>query len=210
MLPTQAVDQKILELTRKLQSLPHLQGFSLVGGTALALTLGHRKSIDIDLFSSLPFDERALLETLEQELNFSLHFAAKNTLKGSIDGIKTDLLTHPYPQVEPPVMIRDVRVQSLPDITAMKLNAICISGQRVKDFIDLYFLTDHFTTEEMLGFYRKKYSQHHDSIALKSLVWFEDADISDWPRIIAEPRLTWTKVKRRLIQAVREHNSLKR
>jgi hypothetical protein len=201
---TKAVDERVLGLIKKIQSQSFMNGFYLVGGTALAIYLGHRKSIDIDLFSISSFDEQNILDNLTIDFNFKLHFASKNTLKGSIDGIKTDILAHPYPLIDTIVNMDGVLLLSMPDIAAMKLNAISINGQRVKDFIDIYFLLEHYTIKEMLNFYRRKYTLQNDAIVLKSLSWFEDVEQADWPVIIKEPGLSWMKVKKKLIQSVRE------
>ncbi len=203
MLQTQAVDARILGLIRRIQSLPYMRGFNLAGGTALALYLGHRRSVDIDLFGISSFDEQVLLDQLAPDLNFSLHFAARNTLKGSIEGIKTDILAHRYPLIDKAVHLDGMMLLSIPDIAAMKLNAIALSGQRVKDFVDIYFLLERYTLDEMLDFYRRKYTLQNDAIVLKSLAWFEDAEPADWPVILKEPGLSWNKVKKRLIQSVK-------
>ena len=204
MLQTDAIDPKILGLIKQLQSIPCLKRFHLVGGTALALYLGHRKSVDIDLFSITSFDEQMLLEILTHETGFTLHFSAKNTIKGSIEGIKTDIIAHRYPLIGDAISEQDISLVSIPDIIAIKLNDISLSGQRVKDFIDIYFLLDQYPVREMLAFYRKKYSLQNDTLVLKSLVWFEDADLADWPVMIEEPRLSWSKVRKRLIRAVKD------
>ena len=204
MLQTDAIDPKILGLIKQLQSIPCLKRFHLVGGTALALYLGHRKSVDIDLFSITSFDEQMLLEILTNETGFTLHFSAKNTIKGSIEGIKTDIIAHRYPLIGDAISEQDISLVSIPDIIAIKLNDISLSGQRVKDFIDIYFLLDQYPVREMLAFYRKKYSLQNDTLVLKSLVWFEDADLADWPVMIEEPRLSWSKVRKRLIRAVKD------
>jgi len=203
MLQTQAVDAKVLGLIRQLQSLPYLQGFHLVDGTALALYLGHRKSIDIDLFTVSSFNEQSLLENLAHDVGFEMHYAAKNTLKGSIKGIKTDILAHRYPLIGDVYFADGISLLSMPDIAAMKLNAISINGQRVKDFIDIYFLLEKYSIRQMLDFYRKKYTLQNDTIVLKSLAWFEDVELADWPAIIKEPKLTWPKVKKRLLQSLK-------
>jgi hypothetical protein len=201
---TKAVDERILGLIKKIQDQPFMNGFSLVGGTALAIYLHHRKSIDIDLFNISSFDEQYILENLTIDFNFKLHHASKNTLKGSIDGIKTDILAHRYPLIDTIVHVDGMVLQSMPDIAAMKLNAISMNGQRVKDFIDIYFLLEHYTIKEMLVFYRKKYTLQNDAIVLKSLLWFDDVELAGWPVIIKDPKLSWPKVKKRLIQSVRE------
>ena len=203
MLQTQTVDARILGLIRRIQSLPYMRGFNLAGGTALALYFGHRRSIDIDLFGISSFDEQLLLDQLAPDLNFSLHFAARNTLKGSIEGIKTDILAHRYPLIDKAVHLDGMMLLSIPDIAAMKLNAIALSGQRVKDFVDIYFLLERYTLDEMLDFYRRKYTLQNDAIVLKSLAWFKDPEPADWPVILKEPGLSWNKVKKRLIQSVK-------
>lgn len=86
---------------------PSLSDFFLVGGTALALQIGHRVSIDIDLFTIKDFDENGMLTTLEKQYNFNQTYQDKNTLKGEIDGIKVDLISHAYPSIKPLVVNED-------------------------------------------------------------------------------------------------------
>ena len=201
---TAAVDPETLNLIIRLQSKEYLKGFYLVGGTALSLLFGHRKSIDIDLFSDSSFDTGLLLENLSHDFGFRLNFSAANTLKGSIENVKTDFLAHRYPLIVEPSMLQGVFMLSLQDIIAMKLNAIVTSGQRVKDFIDVYFLLEKYNLTEMLSFYRQKYTLHNDVIVLKSLVWFDDVDLSAWPVLITNPKLKWPDVRKKITMAVRE------
>ncbi|MEI7897436.1 MAG: nucleotidyl transferase AbiEii/AbiGii toxin family protein [bacterium] len=201
---TAAVDPATLDLISKLQSKEYLKGFNLVGGTALALLFGHRKSIDIDLFTDSSFDAGLLLEYLSHDFDFSLHFSAGNTLKGSIESIKTDFLAHRYTLIFDPVTVQGITMLSVQDIIAMKLNAIVTSGQRVKDFIDIYYLFEQFSLAEMMTFYRQKYTLNNDALVLKSLVWFDDVDLSDWPVLILHPKLKWQDVRKRLTTAMRE------
>jgi len=91
---------------------------------------------------------------------------------------------------------------SLPDIIAMKLNAISTSGQRSKDFIDIFYLLDQYELESMLEFYKRKYKQEHVAHILKSLIYFEDVDLADWPVLILNPKLKWGDVKKRIEKAV--------
>ena len=74
------------------------------------------------------------------------------------------------------------------DIVAMKLNAIATSGQRSKDFVDIYYAFRKFSLKEMLDFYKKKYNQDDETHVLKSIIYFEDVDLSDWP-VLLESRL---------------------
>ena len=140
MLSTKAVETTILKLIKSLQSKPYLKDFYLVGGTALALHLGHRKSVDIDLFANFSFDASELLENIHQDFPFQLFFTAPNTLKGAVANINVDILAHRYKYIAEPWENEEVRLLSTPDIIAMKLNAISTSSQRSKDFIDIYYL----------------------------------------------------------------------
>jgi hypothetical protein len=81
MLYKEAIDRSTLELLIQLQQKEYLNRFYLAGGTALALRLGHRKSVDIDLFSDFSFDAGNLLEKLSADFNFELFFSAVNTIK---------------------------------------------------------------------------------------------------------------------------------
>jgi len=205
MLYKETVESTTLELLNSLQSQPYLKGFYLVGGTALALRIGHRKSVDLDLFSNFSFDVVQLLENLTADYNFNLFFSANNTIKGSIDSIKVDLLSHRYPLIAELVVEEKIEMLSLQDIIAMKLNAISTSGQRVKDFIDIFYLLRKFSIEQMIGYYKEKYTQYNEVSVLKSLVYFDDVDFNDWPEITTEPRLKWQVVKDELEKSVKKY-----
>jgi hypothetical protein len=93
----------------------------------------------------------------------------------------------------------------MPDIIAMKLNAISTSGQRSKDFIDIYYLFEKFKLEKMLEFYRGKYDQENISFILKSLIYFDEVDLADWPVLIRDPKLKWIDIQKRLEKEVLEY-----
>ena len=206
MLPNTAVETPILELIRSLQIKSYLQGFYLVGGTALALHLGHRRSADIDLFSNFSFDASGLLEQIHQDFPYKLFFTSTNTLKGSISNINVDILAHRYKLITKPQMIDGINLLCLPDIIAMKLNAISTSSQRSKDFIDIYYLLDVYRLGKMLEFYREKYNQENISYILKSLIYFDEVDLADWPVLIDNPRLKWIDVKKKIEKEVLDYS----
>ena len=202
MLHKETVDQSTLELLISLQQKSYLKGFYLVGGAALAFYIGHRKSIDLDLFSNIDFEADQLLESISADFLFNLYFSSKNILKGSINQVQLDILAHRYPLINEPVIMENVSMLSIEDIIAMKLNAIAVSGQRVKDFIDIFFLLESFTVKQMVEFYKKKYSLYNEANVLKSLCWFEDVDISGWPILLRDPTLKWDSIKKTLEIAV--------
>jgi hypothetical protein len=202
MLHPESVTPSLLELLRSLQGRNYLSGFHLVDGTALAFVLNHRKSDDIDLFSNFDFDVAGLLENLHIDYPFQIYSSSNNTLKGSIFDIRVDLLAHRYNYLQEPTTLNGINMLSLPDLAAMKLNAISTSGQRSKDFIDMYYLLEKYDLKSLLSFYKDKYDQQNETFLLKSLIYFEDVDLSDWPVLIKNPQLKWTEVKKKLENTV--------
>ena len=196
MLHSEAVDATTLELIELLQGKDYLRGLHLCGGTALSLYYGHRKSFDIDLFSNFSFDASWILQNIISDFQFQLSFSAPDTLRGFIKNIKVDLLAHNYKYIGDTERFGRISVLSEKDICAMKLNAIAISGQRVKDFIDIWYLLRKFEVPEILGFYKTKYNQSNDAVILKSLLFFDDVDVADWPILISDPSLKWATVKK--------------
>lgn len=183
-------------MIKSLQSRDYLQGFYLAGDTALSLYLGHRKSIDVGLFSDFSFDTAQLIENLQQHYPLQIYSISANTIKGNIENINVDIIAHRYPLLGDPAEVEGIRILSIPDIIAMKLNAVSVSGQRLKDFIDIYFIlkNNKYSLPDMLQFYRMKYNQEGDMHVLKSLVYFDDIDLADWPVIISEQNLKWSDV----------------
>lgn len=200
MLHTETVTSATLDLIYKLQNDSALNGFFLVGGTALSLQIGHRISVDIDFFTRDHFDQVHLTEYLEKSYRFKLHYSAQNTLKGYIGEVLVDLWRHDYPYVMDPVGIEGVRMLSKQDIAAFKVNAITGSGTRAKDFVDIYFLLKEFSFSEIINFYNTKYVQRNDYHAVKSLVYFNDIDPASWPNLILEKNLTLAKLKSTIVK----------
>lgn len=206
MLYKNTIGESTLELLKSLQTDKELNGFSLAGGTSLALQIGHRKSIDLDLFSLNDFDTNYLLEYLEQNYDFMTDYSLKNTLKGRIENVKIDLISHKYALVEPFVKQESIQLYSLEDIAAMKLNAIAGNGTRSKDFIDIYFILKEFTVAEILEFYKKKYQSRNTFHVIKSLTYFDDINLSDWPEMLLEKELTLDTVKQNIEMHVKNYS----
>ena len=204
MLQKNTIQPSSLELLIKLQADEKLKEFHLAGGTSLAMQIGHRKSIDLDLFSQICFDTNFLMEYLEQNYNFKTDYTTTNTLKGSINNIKIDFISHKYPLVKPILKIENTRLYSIENIAAMKLNAIAGNGTRSKDFIDIYFILKKYSVNELLNFYKKKYKARNLFHVLKSLIYFDDISTQDWPEMILEKKLHLSKVKKYITNKVDE------
>jgi hypothetical protein len=200
MLYKETVSQTTLELIKALQKDPEFSDFILAGGTALALQIGHRISVDIDFFTRKDFNINDTLEYLEQNYSFQMQFSHKNTLKGIIQGVFVDFIfiKHDYKIIDKLVEEEGVKLASRPDIAAMKVNAITGDGTRIKDFIDVYFLLQEFGFGELIEFYKEKYATRNDFHAVKSLTYFEDIDPGEWPRMLKEEDLTLEKVKKKI------------
>jgi Nucleotidyl transferase AbiEii toxin, Type IV TA system len=201
------IKPETFELIQELQKLDFLKGFYLVGGTALALKLGHRNSIDIDLFTQNEFDDNELLENLLEKFKLELVYNRKNTIICSINNVKTDFIRHNYTLIKNPVTEEGISYLSLEDICAMKLHAIQNSGKRLKDFIDIYFLLEYFSLNQMLEFYDLKYKHSNRLIALRAVNYFDEIDPNIDPPILKKP-LPITKIKKRIQDAVLHGNKI--
>lgn len=208
MLHTQTINDANITLLKQLMNDQNLAAFSLAGGTALSLYIGHRESIDLDLFSNHGFDATALENYLSTLYNFKGDMLEKNALKGSIEGIKTDFITHNYPR------LRDffigefsVRLYSIHDIAAMKLAAIADNGTRLKDYVDITFLSTKLSLRDMLIAYQKKYSNSNSVRALKGLMYHQDINFEEPIRLISE-NFEWAHIAKRISEMVENENTV--
>ncbi|MES2439380.1 MAG: nucleotidyl transferase AbiEii/AbiGii toxin family protein [Verrucomicrobiota bacterium] len=162
------------KLLVRLTPLEALQGFALGGGTSLALRFGHRWSVDLDFFTTAEFSPEELFEKLAIS-PATVTARSANTLTVDAGGVKLDLLRHAYKTLAPPERIDGITVVSLPDLAAMKLNAIANRGSK-KDFYDFAELLEHFSIQQMIGFFIGKYPATDPFTVIRSLAWFEDAE----------------------------------
>lgn len=158
--------------------LARFRSFHLVGGTALALQIGHRVSVDFDLFSSTELP-RTLLSRVRRVFPGQLIVSTINNreqLNVSIRGVKTTFFWYRYPPALPLVTYQGVRMASVPEIAAMKAFAI---GQRgtYRDYVDMHFLLteEHITIRKILQLAKKKYgAEFNERLFLEQLVYLED------------------------------------
>jgi len=179
-----------------------LQQFVLVGETALALQIGHRKSIDLDLFTIEDFDSQTLLALLLLDYNVEVRQQLPQTIICNINSVKVDFIRFRYPFIRPVIEIENIRLLSIEDIAPMKLDAITGRGSK-KDFYDLYFLLELIDLNKILGLYQEKYPHQTLFHVLRSLVYFDDAEENPTP-LIFDKSVTWSSVKNRIIDAVRK------
>ena len=179
MLHTQTVEAATLDLTRTLINDPELSSFNLVGGTALSLMMGYRKSIDIDLFTNRDFDAQYLSSHLSKTYSIQRIRILKNGIFCFIDNIKVDLIAHQYPILKPLKTEDGIRMLSMEDISAMKLSAILNSERRLKDFVDMHFLLEKFPLEKMTDAFGRKYPDVNVKMAHNALLYHSDINIDE-------------------------------
>lgn len=204
MLHTKTVRRELLELAQRLFAHEETKHFVLVGGTCLALQIGHRNSVDIDLFTTEKFDVEKLIRFLEDnDFPFVQQNRFKYSLMGFINNIKVDFIHHPYKWISESYMDSKFRLASLQDIAAMKLNAIVGNGTRYKDFADVAFLSGYMSLGEMIDCYEKKYPNVNGVMALKSLCYFDDIDFNV-DIGFTNPKIKWEIIEKRLIEMVKK------
>jgi predicted nucleotidyltransferase component of viral defense system len=198
----QAAQKKAL---LKLGPVMTAQRFYLGGGTALALQLGHRRSVDLDWFTQERIaDPLRLAQDLnDQGVSFVTRHVERGTLHGSVSGVRVSLLEYRYPLLQPPILwpTFGCKLASLEDLACMKLSALSQRGAK-KDFVDIYALgTKHCSLSELLGWYQQKYAVKDLTHVLYSLAYFDDADRERLPRMFWAS--DWRTIKKTISQWVR-------
>ncbi len=171
--------------------------FYLAGGTAVALHLGHRLSYDLDFFTP----ERSFPADLpRRELGHRGELAVTQedagTFLGTFNGVRISFFIYPYSLLEAPADLEGIQVAGLPDLAAMKLDAISSRGKK-RDFIDLYGICQAaFSLEQVIQQFERKYAGVNYSMVhlLKSLTYFEDAEDDPMPQMLIP--LEWPAVRR--------------
>ena len=168
----------------------------LAGGTACALQLGHRISVDLDFFTREEFDSKELIKSLQKISDFKIDQQKWGTILGTMNEIRFSIFVYNYPVLFHYKLAYKINILDLRDIAAMKIDAIATRGIK-RDFIDLYFICQSgISLKEALSFYDSKYGILSSNIVhiQKSLVYFVDADTAQMPEMLQE--IDWGKVKR--------------
>ncbi len=191
-----------MALLRKIQSIKEFENLRLVGGTALALHIGHRHSIDLDLFGKFNLSHNEVKQTIEKEkINLVLNYETNSIYSCICDGIKVDIVNYPIAWFSSPIIEGGIQLASLEDIVAMKLKAVADRGSK-KDFIDIYFLLNYFSMEEMLQLFNKKFPEIALFMVVKSLTYFIDAEEQVMPKMFIPT--SWEAVKEKLCEEIRK------
>lgn len=201
MLHYETIEPGTLELLKKLQGVELLKETRLVGGTSLALQLGHRKSVDLDLFGHLECEPEELVESLQKIGNVIVTRQTANIHLFQIDQIKVDIVNYNYPWIHDMLYEDGIRLAHTEDIAALKINAIINRGTK-KDFIDIAQLLEVYSLQQILEFYSKKFPNYSNFMAMKSLTYFEDAEQQPMPYMFSNK--SWEDVKSEVLSALKQ------
>lgn len=200
---------KQLKVLRLLGPRTAERGLYLAGGTAIALHLGHRRSVDFDWFLEEPLEDPLRLagELRDAGIPFETGQVARGTLYGTVHGVRISFIEFKYRMLDPILPWEEFgcRLAGLRDLSCMKLSAIAQRGSR-KDFVDLYASgRSGFSLSDMLGWYRQKFGVQDIGHLLYALLYFDDADAERMPQMLW--KADWKEIKRTIggwVRALRE------
>lgn len=201
MLYKQTTTPFLFETLENLMQWQELQNFRLVGGTGLSLQLGHRQSIDIDLFTDVEFNIQDLARMLKKRIpeseirilsfGLTIYISTSKSMNLKIDLMETDKY------IRPEIIIEGIRFAHIEDIAAMKLEAITSQNTK-KDFYDIAELLNHYTIDQLFSFYVERYPYNDIKQVLENFTFFsEDCELEFEPYSLNNA--DWLSVKFLLI-----------
>lgn len=208
------VKEELHTVLTRLMSAMEFDPFRLVGGTSLSLQLGHRISVDIDLFTDAEY-KSIDFNAIDRFLRDNFHYVDTPSFgevamgksyyvgENADRAVKLDLYyTDPY--IRPVLEVDGIRLAHIEDIAAMKLEVIG-NGGRKKDFWDIDELSKTYSLKQMLGFFQERcpYSHTKEEV-LKSLVSFERADEESDPVSLRDK--PWQVIKFDIENMVKRHS----
>ena len=191
------LDKKRRDLIEKI-SFVNKFGFYLAGGTGLALQLGHRTSVDFDFYTPESFNPEKVIENFKKIADIEVFMKAEDTL-GLItkDGIEITFFKYTYPILLPFKKMGKIKVASIQDIAAMKMNAIVGRGTQ-RDFIDLYYILKEYGMNNIINWTEEKFPHLSIELLLMSLVYYKDADEDKKSKLrikMSDEKFDWDKAK---------------
>ncbi|MDP2909868.1 MAG: nucleotidyl transferase AbiEii/AbiGii toxin family protein [bacterium] len=166
------------EQKKILENLNRFSGFYLVGGTALALQMGHRISVDFDMFSSekIPTNFLKKIEKVFKNSKVSLAIKTPDQLSVKVNGVKIDFVSYPFPPILGFISYKKINILRIREIAAMKAQTL---GRRpaLKYYIDLYFILkdEKINLNEIINVADKKFKDEFNGrLFLEQLLYLED------------------------------------
>ncbi len=200
---SETIDKETARVLKQIGESKIAENFYLAGGTALALQIGHRQSIDLDWFSRQDFSGDNLKKTLSELGDFEVVSEAPGTLHGLLDNVRVSFFYYDYTQLFPFLAFGKINLADERDIAAMKFSAVSSRGGK-KDFLDIYFLLQKYELAELFDFFERKYKniKYNKLHILKSLTYFDEAEAEPMPIMLKE--IKWEAAKAELRKKVSE------
>lgn len=175
----EAISSEQKKIFDRLKNFPD---YYLAGGTALALQIGHRISIDFDFFSKeeIPFQLLPKIKKIFKDYKIKTIVSHSEQLTVSIDGVNLTFVKYPFPLIFKLKRYKGLKLLSVPEIAAAKAYSL---GRRatLKDYVDLYWIikNKYLTLKKLIGITQRKYKQVFDPrLFLEQLIYLKDvADI---------------------------------
>lgn len=186
------------------------KNYYLAGGTALALYLSHRTSLDFDFYTSSEFDRGEIFNLLKKnwgEENITVSSLEKNNFIGKINNVNVSVFHYPYRLLADLVNLRHISLASLDDIAAMKIIAV-IQRPAKRDYIDLYYLLGQYPLGTIFQWAGKKYPNFNSYLALRALSFFDDVEnekIEERGIKILDKSFSWEKAKKEIFEEVKKY-----
>jgi hypothetical protein len=208
MLHKETVTSELIDVLQRLTSLPQLSSFRLVGGTAAALQIGHRISVDIDFFSNEKINKRTIVNTLSNAFPGNQLFVGTDSVRGNINGVRVELYDDWQTHFKiDPLLIDGMRIADLNDLAALKLEAITERREK-KDYVDLYFMFQTLGQLNVLNDF-KKYNPH---ISDKSILFaLGEVNVATENKSVMPEMLlplNWSDVEKSMLNAARNYLSM--
>ncbi len=203
MIYTDTVTPELLKVAQQLSASPKLVPFRLVGGTAIALQLGHRRSVDIDFFANEKIGKTEIIGHLKTLFPTGEFVVSEHSVSSEITGVRVELFDEwQTPFLHAPLVEQGIRVASLTDLAALKLDAI-VGRREKKDYIDLYVLFKALGANNVLqsfGLYNPHLSMKSILFALEEVNNARD-NKSVMPELLID--VSWKEIEKSMLSAAR-------
>lgn len=205
MLHRETIGPELAKVARALVSAPELGAFRIVGGTAVALHIGHRTSVDIDFFSNEKVSKQKILSFLNDKFAGNEFFVTEHNIAGEIEGVRVDLYDDWSIPFRKAAVVEDgLRLAAMEDLAAFKLS--CITERREKkDYIDLFFLFKELGSQSVL----KEFKNYNPLLSEKSIL-FALSEVraaaenkSPMPNMLMN--IGWQEIEESMIQAAKQY-----
>lgn len=201
----EAVSPVLLELLQELSSVSEMNSFRLVGGTAIALQLGHRRSVDIDFFSNEKIDKTSLRQLLNKKFPGSQIALTQNNLSTEMRGVRVDIYDDwMIPFRNTPVIEEGIKIAALEDLAAFKLSAITARREK-KDYIDLFFLFKKLGAAVILNDFKIYEPLLSPKSILFALAEVEVAQTNKSPMPDMLIEINWSEINESMTQAAKNY-----